>query len=148
MTFDGGCRCGACSYVLDFEELPASYACHCLDCQTMTGSGFSLHAVVPASRFQLTGPLEGWSRMNGEGTRTTHHVCAICKTRIHSTNVARPALAIIRTGTLSASDAMVPIVHMWASRKLGWIGLPVGAEVYEEAVPPERLKTIFAANLD
>lgn len=147
MSFTGGCRCGACRYVLDFAVLPASYACHCLDCQTMTGSTCSLHAVVPVSRFAIEGALEGWSRINGEGTRTTHHVCATCKTRIHSTNEGRPGLAILRTGTLDDSRAVVPVAHMWARSKQPWVGLSADAEVYEEAIPPDRLKVIFALNL-
>lgn len=148
MSFAGGCRCGACRYVLDFQVLPASYACHCLDCQTMTGSAFSLHAVVSISRFAIDGALEGWSRINGEGTRTTHYVCAGCKTRIHSTNVGRPGLAIVRTGTLDDSMDVVPVVHMWAKRKQAWIGLPADAEFYDEAIPSERLKAIFSLNLN
>lgn len=147
MAFAGGCRCGACRYVLDFAVLPASYACHCLDCQTMTGSAVSLHAVVPLSRFAFDGALEGWARINGEGTRTTHHVCALCKTRIHSTNEGRPGLAIVRTGTLDDSGDVVPVVHMWTKSKQAWIGLPADAEAYAEAIPPDRLKAIFSLNL-
>lgn len=147
MSFHGGCRCGACRYVLDFAVLPASYACHCLDCQTMTGSVASLHAVVPLTRFVIEGALEGWARINGEGTRTTHYVCAECKTRIHSTNEGRPGLAILRTGTLDDSIDVVPVVHMWTKSKQAWVGLPEGAEAYAEAIPPDRLKAVFTINL-
>ncbi|NSX02768.1 GFA family protein [Cupriavidus gilardii] len=113
----------------------------------MTESGFSLHAVVPTSRFVIDGPLEGWSRISGDGTRTTHYVCAICKTRTHSINVGRPGLAIVRTGTLDNSNDVIPVVHMWTRRKLRWIGLPENTESYEEAFPTERLKDIFSYNL-
>ncbi len=113
----------------------------------MTGSTGSLHAVVPMTRLAIEGALEGWSRINGEGTRTTHFVCAICKTRIHSTNEGRPGLAILRTGSLDDSADVVPVVHMWAKRKHAWIGLPPDAEVYDEAAPIDRLKAIFALNL-
>lgn len=146
MSFTGGCRCGACRYVLDFPALPASYACHCLDCQTMTGSAFSLHATLPVSRFALEGSTEGWSRINGEGTRSTHHVCATCRSRIHSTNEGRPDLVILRTGTLDASDDVVPVVHMWTRSKQRWIALPENSESYAEAIPPERLKALFTLN--
>lgn len=146
MSFTGGCRCGSCRYDLDFSAMPVSYACHCLDCQTMTASAFSLHAVVPSSRFVLCGELEGWSRINGEGTLTAHYVCTVCKTRIHSTNAGRPGMTIVRMGALDESQFVVPLVHMWAKRKQPWIGLPDEAEVYEEAVPTERLKAMFLLN--
>lgn len=148
VSLKGGCSCGACRYVLDFSVLPVCYACYCLDCQTMTGSAFSLHAVVPMSRFEVTGVLQGWSPVDGVGARTTYHACAECKTRIYSTNEGRAGLAILRTGTFDDSRDVVPLVHMWAKRKQAWIGLPADAQVYDEAIPPELLQAFFSINLD
>lgn len=42
---------------------------------------------------------------------------------------------------------VVPAVHMWTKRKPAWIGLPPDADVYDEAVPIDRLRAIFALNL-
>ena len=38
----GGCRCGRVRYRVALPKLPNVYACHCRDCQTWSGSAFSL----------------------------------------------------------------------------------------------------------
>lgn len=43
----GGCRCGAVRYVLALDTLPRTYACHCRDCQTWSGSAFSQQTFLP-----------------------------------------------------------------------------------------------------
>ena len=47
MTVRGGCRCGAVRYTLALDDLPLTYACHCTDCQTWSGSAFSQQVLVP-----------------------------------------------------------------------------------------------------
>ena len=51
---EGGCRCGAVRYKLALDTLPLTYACHCLDCQTWSGSAFSQQTFVPEAA------LAGW----------------------------------------------------------------------------------------
>jgi len=52
---EGGCRCGAVRYRLASTQLPRAYACHCLDCQTWSGSAFSLNALLPEDGFSVSG---------------------------------------------------------------------------------------------
>jgi hypothetical protein len=107
--------------------------------------------------FRLTGdypaiPLEYQRRSdrvahpNSRGDVTIQRFCAVCKTRLYSTNEGRSGTAVIRAGTLDDSGALVPTVHMWAKRKQAWIGLPLDTEIYDEAIPPDRAKISFAAN--
>jgi len=42
----GGCQCGKVRYEITQQPLLV-YTCHCLDCQRLTGSAFSLGVVVP-----------------------------------------------------------------------------------------------------
>lgn len=147
MVLTGGCRCGACRYTLDYDMAPASYACHCLNCQTMSGGGFGLQALVPLSRFAITGDLIDWTRPNSRGSVVAHWFCAECKTRLHSTSEERPGVTLLRAGTLDDSSGLTPAAHMWVKRKLPWIGLPADSETYDEGIPPERLMAIFAPNL-
>jgi hypothetical protein len=113
----------------------------------MTGSAFSLHAVVPAARFAVRGSLDGWSRTIAGGSITTHHGCAICKTRTHSTNPSRATVAIVSLGTMENSMQVTPLLHMWVSRKQNWIGLPRDAETYDEGIPAYRLQELFSINI-
>jgi len=146
MPITGGCRCGACRYTLNYPAIPVIYACHCRDCQTATGGGFVLQAMMPAARLVLTGDGIERSAPNSRGGVTTQFYCAQCLTRLYSTNTARPGVALVRAGTLDASDTIVPAVHMWGSRRQPWIGLPPEAEVHAEAIPLERVMQIFAPN--
>ena len=50
----GGCQCGQVRYEIT-EEPQSVYTCHCLDCQRLTGSAFSLGVIVPEKGFSLTG---------------------------------------------------------------------------------------------
>lgn len=142
----GGCRCGACRYTLAYDQAPLTYACHCLDCQTMSGGGFALQALIPTSRFAISGDLLEWARANSKGKITTQYFCAACMTRLHSANEGRPGTVIVRAGTLDDSAALSPAAHMWAKRKLPWVGLPEGSETYAEGIPPERFMALFAPN--
>jgi hypothetical protein len=42
----GGCQCGTIRYEIT-QEPQSAVTCHCLDCQRLTGSAFSLGIVVP-----------------------------------------------------------------------------------------------------
>jgi len=54
-----------------------------------------------------------------------------CHARIYNTNSARPGIAMIRAGTLDASDQLDTPVHIWVKRKQRGYGYPT---------TPRRLK--------
>ena len=61
MNLEGGCSCGAIRYKLTNSPLIV-HACHCRDCQRVTGSGFVINIwiekkFVEASAFALAGAL-------------------------------------------------------------------------------------------
>ena len=142
----GGCRCGQCRYTLAYDAVPVTYACHCLDCQTMTGSACTLHALLPAERLSIEGDIIAWENRNSQGKLTSQRFCATCKTRLYSTNEGRPGTVLLRMGTLDDSMRIVPAVHIWVRRKQFWVGLPADAETYEEGMPPERAKAVIGPN--
>ena len=49
----GGCQCGKIRY--EVTEAPQLvYRCHCIDCQRITSSAFSLGFALPETAFRLT----------------------------------------------------------------------------------------------
>ena len=50
----GGCQCGKVRYEIT-EEPELVYTCHCLDCQRLTSTAFSLGIVVTEKGFRLMG---------------------------------------------------------------------------------------------
>ena len=123
MPVTGGCRCGTLRYTIDLETLPPSYACHCRDCQTWSGSAFALHALLPDTLLTLSGEAADFRIDADEAMASTHIGCPACMTRIANRNAAVPGMVIVRAGTLDRSDEIVPVAHIWTSRKQPWLDI-------------------------
>jgi hypothetical protein len=136
-AIEGGCRCGAVRYRAKLDKLPNVYACHCLDCQTWSGSAFSLQFILPEDRLEVTGSPRLYERHSPESGRTSYQRgCATCLTRVYNTNSARPGLAVARAGTLDRSDELRIVAHIWTKRKLAGIEIPDGVPHWPEGAPP------------
>jgi len=137
---EGGCRCGAVRYTLALDALPTTYACHCLHCQTWSGSAFSQNTFVPDDALAVSGPLAVFELTTPSGRTSTQRMCGTCHTRIFNTNSARPKVAVLRAGTLDRSDELETVAHIWVKRKHAWLTLPDGVPSWPEAAdPPEAL---------
>src|ERR1700722_18071277 len=113
-ALEGGCRCGQIRYRIAMESLPNAYACHCLDCQTWSGSAFSLQIILPESQFALTGEPGLYERVSPESGRVSRQrACPTCFTRIYNTNSARPGSVTLRAGTLDRSNELKIVAHIW-----------------------------------
>ncbi len=145
-AIEGGCRCGAVRYKIKADKLPNAYACHCLDCQTWSGSAFSLQVIVPEDTLTVTGAPHLYDRVTGEGAeaRTSHQRgCVTCMTRVYNTNTRRPGLAVVRAGTLDKSDELSIVAHIWTKRKLKGIDIPQGLPSWPEGAPPADFMAVL-----
>ena len=77
----GGCRCGAVRYTLALDALPATYACHCRDCQTWSGSAFSQQTFLPEAALNVTGPVVVYELTTPSGRISTQRMCGTCQDR-------------------------------------------------------------------
>jgi hypothetical protein len=146
MLLTGLCRCKATSYTLDYPAIPVAYACHCLECQAMSGGACVVQLPIAEHRLSVSGALITWENRDSGGNTTTQRFCAACKTRIFSTNTGRPGMALVRGGTLVQSDALAPALHIWTKRKQPWIILSADAPAYPEAAPIDVSMALFAPN--
>ncbi|MBS0470277.1 MAG: GFA family protein [Proteobacteria bacterium] len=138
-NIEGGCRCGAVRYKLNLEKLPNVYACHCLDCQTWSGSAFSLQFFVPEDALEVRGAPYLYERVSDDGERVSRQRgCANCITRVYNTNSRRPGFAVIRAGTLDHSDRLSIVAHIWTKRKLKGIDIPKDVPSWPEGAPTEE----------
>ena len=136
-TIEGGCRCGRVRYRVAMGELPKAYACHCLDCQTWSGSAFSVQFVLPEDQLEVTGEPALYERVSPESGRTSRQrACPVCFTRVFNTNSARPGLAVVRAGTLDRSDELSIAAHIWTKRKMGGTVIPADVPTWSEGAPP------------
>ena len=132
----GGCRCGAVRYTVDAAQATAAYACHCLDCQTWSGSAFSEQFIAPEAALSVTGPVETFELTSPAGRVSRQRVCGTCHTRVYNSNSARPGLVVVRAGTRDDSDHLTLAAHIWTKRKQPWLTLPEGTPSWPEGAPP------------
>lgn len=144
MGLNGRCRCGAVAYSVALEALPPTYACHCLDCQTWSGSAFALHALLPASLIEIAGETAEYVSSAGEAMVSRHWFCPLCATRIANENGAVPGMLILRAGTLERSGELAPVAHIWTRRKQPWIAIPPSIATFEESPTPEQFGAALA----
>lgn len=137
MPVTGACRCGEVTYQLARDALPATYVCHCLDCQTWSGSAFAEHALLPEEAVRLDGETVSYTR-DREGFVSEQIVCPVCHTRIFNRNSAVPGMIVLRAGTLTASDRLTPIAHIWVKRKQDWVVIPAGVPRWPESPTPKE----------
>ena len=137
MTVTGGCRCGACRYEVAGDAPPPAYCCHCRDCQTWSGSAFTMQGVIRADAIHATGPVVEYGFTSPSGSASTQFVCGTCHTRLWNVNSARPGMAVVRAGTLDASDTLVPRMHIWTKRRQPWVELGDTPAFAENATPAE-----------
>src|SRR5579872_4908446 len=118
-TIEGGCRCGRVRYKVALDRLPNVYACHCRDCQTWSGSAFSLQLLLPEEKLEVTGDPALFELTSDDGERISRQrACPICFTRVYNTNSARPGRAAVRAGTLDRGDELEVVAHIWTKRKM------------------------------
>lgn len=139
----GGCRCGAVRYTLALETLPRAYACHCLDCQTWSGSAFSEAMFMPESALSVSGEVVVYELTNPSGYISRQRICPVCHTRIYNTNSARAGFAVLRAGTLDSSDTLDLVAHIWVKRKQPWITIPEGVATWPESAPPADFMAVL-----
>ena len=136
-SLEGGCRCGRVRYRAALEPMPKAYACHCLDCQTWSGSAFSVQVLLAEDQLTVTGEPALFELTSSDGQRISRQrACPVCFTRVCNTNSARPGMAALRAGTLDRSDELTLVAHIWTKRKLGGIDIPEGVPAWEEGAPP------------
>jgi hypothetical protein len=142
---EGGCRCGRVRYRATVDKLPNVYACHCLDCQTWSGSAFSAQFILPESQLEVTGEPQIYELTSPDGARTSYQrACPVCFTRVYNTDSARPGLAVVRAGTLDRSDELEVVAHIWTRRKMGGIVVPDDAPSWPEGAPPAEFVAILS----
>jgi hypothetical protein len=136
-TIEGGCRCGQVRYRAAIDKLPNVYACHCLDCQTWSGSAFSLLFILAEDQLEVRGEPALYERTSPESGRTSRQrACPVCFTRVYNTNSARSGIAVVRGGTLDRSDELKVVAHIWTKRKMDGILIPEGVPSWPEGAPP------------
>lgn len=131
----GQCRCGACRYDIAMDKLPPVYACHCHICQRVSGSAFSVQALVPEEKLDVRGPVIVREITTGDRT-SVQRFCGECLARLYNTNTRRPGIAVVRAGTMDRSEELDCKAHIFTAYKQAWVSLPADIPQWPEMAPP------------
>lgn len=119
MKFSGGCLCGGVRYEAVGEPL-AQGACHCRDCQYVSGGGPSYTVMLGRSGFQLTkGKLKRHRRKLSSGT-FVREFCEECGTHVVGHSEASPDFVAIRAGTMDDPALFKLQGHIWVDEAPKW----------------------------
>jgi hypothetical protein len=139
-TLAGGCACGTIRYKLTASPLIV-HACHCLDCQRLTGSAFVINLWIE-KKFVEVGPAAPKSFMLKGGSGNRHEVffCGACGTYLWSRYHGAPGDALfVRAGTLDKPKAVKPDVHIFTRSKLPWLELPKDAPAFKSFYKMDKI---------
>jgi len=155
MTLEGGCACRSIRYRLTAPPLIV-HACHCRDCQRVTGSAFVINIWIERQFVDAGHAVPKLFRLTaGSGKHHDVFFCDTCGTYVWSRYHIAPGDALfVRAGTLDDPTAVRPDVHIFTRSKLPWVDLPQGVPAFESiykieefwsAESKERLRRDLAA---
>ena len=130
----GACQCGQVTYTLTAPPLRV-IACHCLECQKLSTSAFSITAIVSAATIEFDGPMNHWQRVAESGNVNAARFCPTCGNRIYHYNPADPSLLKLKPANLSDTRVIQPTAHLWVSQKQAWFELPEGVPAFAQQGP-------------
>ncbi|MGH7864371.1 MAG: GFA family protein, partial [Candidatus Binataceae bacterium] len=140
MNLSGGCSCSALRYKLTASPLIV-HACHCRDCQRITGSAFVINIWIEKEFVRSDGAAPKSFTLKG-GTGKDHEVffCAKCGTYVWSRYEAAPGDSLfVRAGTLDKPHTIAPDVHIFTRSKLPWLKLPEDARSFASIYSIEQV---------
>jgi hypothetical protein len=122
MKIDGGCHCGNIRFAAEVD--PADVvACHCTDCQTLSGAAF--RAVVPTrpgSFVLLSGTPKVYVKRAASGNRRQQTFCPECGSPVYSAPAdGATDVVVLRVGTIHQRDQLVPREQYWFRSSQPWL---------------------------
>jgi hypothetical protein len=122
MKVHGQCHCGAITYEAEVG-VGTINVCHCLDCQTPTGSAFRANIQTPARGFSLlSGTARRYIKTADSGAKRVHALCEICGAPVYSCDPENPKIYSLRVGALNERALLGrPVRQIWTKRRLPWI---------------------------
>jgi hypothetical protein len=108
MEIEGTCHCGAIAYEAIVDPAEAGL-CHCIDCQTLSGSPFRASVPAKAENFRiLRGQPRIYVKTAKSGAKRSQAFCADCGTPIYSATPENPTQYNLRLGAVNSEPRFLP----------------------------------------
>ena len=120
MHISGQCHCGAISFkaVVDPKKV---VACHCKDCQILSGAPFRAVLPTPADDVSLVGNPKQYVKVAASGNRRVQAFCGECGTQLYATEPDSPKTLNIRLGCVNEREQLSPSVQIWGNSAVPWL---------------------------
>lgn len=119
-SMQGGCLCGAIRYEVTAQPV-AQGACHCRNCQYVSGGGPAYLMVLPRGGVRLIKGTPRACASEGEnGHRVSRQFCAACGTPLFSDASGHPELLTVTAGSLDDPGLFKPAGHSWTRSAQPW----------------------------
>ena len=140
MFSEGGCACGELRYRLKIRPMWVG-ACHCRNCQRLTGGAFAMNAIIEKDAVELiSGTPALFELKGGSGQQHDVYFCKNCGTHIWNEYHGFPGIAwFVRVGTLDDPNLLKPDVHVFTRWKHHSTSLPDDIPAFDELYDREKL---------
>ena len=116
---NGNCHCGNINIQAKVRKSEVR-ACHCTDCQKMSGAPVRAVAIAPAEEIKITGKPKEYIKKADSGNKRIQAFCPDCGTQLFATDMERK-LFNLRTGFLEQRNELKPETHVFTSSGLNWM---------------------------
>ena len=130
-TRTASCTCGQLRIEVKGEPVGVG-VCHCLACQSRTGSVFAALAAFP-SPYWTSGTATEYVRTGDRGSKFRFRFCPVCGSTVYHTEegVDRDFVAVA-VGAFGDPDFPPPEDSVYDCRRHAWVQLPPGIAVYDK----------------
>ena len=120
MQVTGQCHCGAVRFTALVDPSKV-FACHCVDCQVISGGPFRAVLPVPVEQVDMRGTPRHYVKVAASGNRRAQAFCEHCGTQLFATEADVPRTLNIRLGCVNERAQLKPQVQVWRSSAMPWL---------------------------
>lgn len=120
MKIHGHCHCGKIRFTAEVD--PAKVvACHCSDCQAMSGAPFRVVVPAPAEGFQMHGEPKIYVKTAQSGNRRAQAFCGDCGTPLYAASPDNATVYGLRLGCVEERASLPPRRQIWTASAMPWL---------------------------
>ncbi|MEO0913064.1 MAG: GFA family protein, partial [Pseudomonadota bacterium] len=124
------CTCGQLRITVSGPPIGTGL-CHCLACQSRTGSAFATLAVF-AEPYTVEGKATEYVRTGDAGAAFRFRFCPVCGSTVYHTEEGTSGSVAVAVGCLGDPNFPAPEASVYDSRRHHWVTLPDKTETFEK----------------
>lgn len=120
LRHSGGCLCGAVRFELKGNPIAVSI-CHCVSCQKVSGSAFSINCIFPREALTYFSTPTTYVDIGDSGNPVYREFCGRCGSSLQSRATATADFAVMKAGAFDVPSAFTPTVEIYCKTALPWL---------------------------